>query len=729
MSQKKRIRDEYSESENSEDEVLLPINKNFENFQNGVKKVKFIEDSRESNKRNRDNDSSLEFDDFFNDDNDEENNNIIIPPPAKKSKHINENGLNFFKDNGFTSTVSLFLEYEKKMTKAEIRREERLISLDKKIIVSNNLQNVGLSYLNSNDKKEVIDLSEKSVVDGDLIIRELRKAIAVRSSLTKHQRIFIEIFIQANLRTIYGDDFDANELRIKIENSIGEIYPYSLICCPRRWGKTWSMAWAVACFLVCMRGIIIVVFSPAQRQSRLFVEKVKEHLEVLHNAGFEHSSPLGLNNQQLLGILRNGNLNKLHALPANENTTRGISANIVICEEAAALPESFFGKVIMPLLTVDKTALYCISTPQNDENFYSRLLETKNLQGTGAQGNVFQFYLACEACMEAGKAATCEHKSHEMPQWMNTTTHSLVRNMYLQMGQQDILEQETLGTVNSSHKGAFPVHKLKYLFTQMKPIPYGKLSEDPLVIYSAIDPTGGGYSDLAVATGIYDRGTFIYCGLESISETITPAQQLPYLIQHYLKVKALPCMRQAILVIFVERNTKAITSQLIDGIKNHPAMAEIQPIFPTELDLKVSQHQFTAPSATRDKTVNPNKTAGVLSTARVKWNMYIQFKNDLLMNRIGFLENAVTVFNPNPGDKTTNPFLNVKRMAHNQLNQYFLQEKIPADPAFQVTKCTLSGKGRGGRSKDDLAVDMQLVNYWSNLIRENPHIIPRAVNH
>ena len=49
--------------------------------------------------------------------------------------------------------------------------------------------------------------------------------------------------------------------------------------------------------------------------------------------------------------------------------------------------------------------------------------------------------------------------------------------------------------------------------------PFVALS-DPVHIFIAIDPNGGGDSDFAMCSAYYDRGTMIVCGLESVRTVV-----------------------------------------------------------------------------------------------------------------------------------------------------------------------------------------------------------------
>jgi len=106
----------------------------------------------------------------------------------------------------------------------------------------------------------------------------------------------------------------------------------------------------------------------------------------------------------------------------------------------------------VPLMEMDRTSLLCISTVLGSDNFYSKLLLLKAstdiycltekvgltlFVSQDEQGrsffNKFEFYLACRACMDAGKAASCNHKMHELPHWQSGRKHQRIRAMMASM--------------------------------------------------------------------------------------------------------------------------------------------------------------------------------------------------------------------------------------------------------------------------------------------------------
>ncbi len=81
---------------------------------------------------------------------------------------------------------------------------------------------------------------------------------------------------------------------------------------------------------------------------------------------------------------------------------RGCTADVVIMEEAAHMDPRVFHEVVVPLFGVVNTAVLAISSPVDDQNFYSELLELKRPDGTDFFW-VMKIGLACASCLEAGE--------------------------------------------------------------------------------------------------------------------------------------------------------------------------------------------------------------------------------------------------------------------------------------------------------------------------------------
>lgn len=152
-------------------------------------------------------------------------------------------------------------------------------------------------------------------VPGDAILADLRAVLAC-FPFHKFQEIFIELFVQSTLPKIYGKDFHDHEYRIRKENNIEFLYMYSLLCCTRRLGKTYTASAFTAAAAVAIPDITITIFSPSARQSGFMLEEVRRQLFFLRDHhGYEFEIAKGGNNTEHYSIVRDGSTRHIRALP------------------------------------------------------------------------------------------------------------------------------------------------------------------------------------------------------------------------------------------------------------------------------------------------------------------------------------------------------------------------------------------------------------------------------
>jgi hypothetical protein len=107
---------------------------------------------------------------------------------------------------------------------------------------------------------------------GDQKLRRLRKVLSSPSvfGVTRGdiQVMFHEEFIRACLPTIYKGEWRNNFYDILRRNGIKSNSREVFIICPRRFGKTWSVAMFCAAFLWCIPNITISIFSRGKRMAQ-----------------------------------------------------------------------------------------------------------------------------------------------------------------------------------------------------------------------------------------------------------------------------------------------------------------------------------------------------------------------------------------------------------------------------------------------------------------------------
>ena len=270
------------------------------------------------------------------------------------------------------------------------------------------------------------DYRQRQPSRGDVKLRTLRSALAWFDSIgfarSKHQRLFHESMLSACVRHLYdGEDFAGQYLKILEKNGWNEARQEVMICCPRRFGKTWAVGQYVAAYLYAVPRAEICIFSPSRRQSEKMLELVKTFLTKLPGA----ASRITKSNSERLWLKGDDgaeDTRKVSSYPSKVSTLKGVGGDLIICEEAAAMDTAVFFEVVVPLLELDKTALICISTILDSFNFYSKLLDLKGPDGTSFFV-VHSYVLACEACLDAGTPESCSHMFHDLPPWQSARKH------------------------------------------------------------------------------------------------------------------------------------------------------------------------------------------------------------------------------------------------------------------------------------------------------------------
>ena len=139
----------------------------------------------------------------------------------------------------------------------------------------------------------------------------------------------------------------------------------------------------------------------------------------------------------------------------------------------------------------------------DDFNFYSRLLDKKDEEGVPLF-NTIRAGRVCDDCkkLDYEEMIMCDHVA-QTAHWKSVASHKRVRLLY--DGDEARGVRETKGIVASSFTPCFE----KKLITSCFSLPRFVTEAPPLHIYLTADPTGGGPSDLALASGYLDSTTLV----------------------------------------------------------------------------------------------------------------------------------------------------------------------------------------------------------------------------
>lgn len=551
-----------------------------------------------------------------------------------------------------------------------------------------------------NVKSGVTNIANRKNLLGDTIIKKLR-TLLWKIKLNKNQVILGEIYLLANLENIYGEDFKSNELRIKRENHIPRIKPFSLCSMPRRNGKSFIGAWFVSCSLVTMAGFRSLVFAPALRQCKYFMKEIQKSFKYYNQLDIKFTY-LVRNTLNLEILTECGDINTFSCLPCRADTTRGAGANFIIVDEMSFVPEDFILQVLLPLLQVEKTTFIGISTHNGEDSHFYKYIKLHNPDDPNSPIHIFQFFTACADCRKKGLAAYCKHNEKDLPEWISIDRKTKVLQMYRDIGGGDIGDQELSGVVKQKARNAFNHHHIDLLFLKLSIVPDSFFFQAPTMLFSSIDPTQGTASDLAISSGVYENGVFVYCGMESISG-FESDHTFPLVVKHYRELRNNELFKNAHLYVWIEGNmpwnSNDLKKLLLRNLKNVNIM--------------------DASALDNAATILGNKKCdgrvGILSTNESKVHMWEVFKDHLALGRLKFWDKFICVHHPSPSlaHKTSRDA--VRDLAKQQLKYFKVQVNRSLNPMFQRDKIALSGKDTSGTRKDDIAGSMQMVVDWTNL--------------
>jgi hypothetical protein len=143
----------------------------------------------------------------------------------------------------------------------------------------------------------------------------------------------------------------------------------ALLNCARQSGKTTvSAALALEAALQGPDSLVLIL-APARRQSKEFLRSTRT---LYRDAGCE----VGIDKQSELR-LRFENESRIIALPGKEGTVRGYTADLVIADEAARVPDAAY-VATRPMLAVSGGRFVGLSTPAGQRGWFYTAWETQD---------------------------------------------------------------------------------------------------------------------------------------------------------------------------------------------------------------------------------------------------------------------------------------------------------------------------------------------------------------
>jgi len=178
---------------------------------------------------------------------------------------------------------------------------------------------------------------------------------------------------------------------------------------------------------------------------------------------------------------------------------------VVIVDEAAHIPEELFFKVIVPILSMAKTALIALTSPEGSENYFSRLSSMKDKNTGEPFFRLIDCLMVCSDCrkLEYEEQLKCNHvKQHAF--WLDARKVQRLKQLYEQDAATGL--RELTGVIADDFAPCFDRHDIAQFYSRPPVI----TDVAPKYIYVSVDPNGGGASRMAISSGFFDpRGHFV----------------------------------------------------------------------------------------------------------------------------------------------------------------------------------------------------------------------------
>ena len=345
------------------------------------------------------------------------------------------------------------------------------------------------------------------------------------------QRRFHESFLNACVRFLYSHDSSPPDFReIMDENGWTDIRQQCLCMTPRRFGKTVAVGMFVAAVALVVPASEQAIFSTGRRASGKLLELVGQLISQVAGG----AERITKSNQETVWVAHPcGRVSKINSYPSCAKTLRGVGGDVVYMEEASFMDLAVFYEVIVPLLEVDRTALICISTPQvcfyfcmnrcilkstnallvlftfvsqDTLNFYSDMFTMKGPDGKELFRSI-KVGLACEACIAAGKADSCEHNQDVIPPWKSRDKFDMVKALY--GDRKDLLLRESVGLVTEDQSSLYREAWVTCFMESVISPPV------PQFVIVACDPNGGGDSNMAIVSATFSAGRMVIVGVDN----------------------------------------------------------------------------------------------------------------------------------------------------------------------------------------------------------------------
>mgnify|MGYP005989893719 FL=1 len=455
------------------------------------------------------------------------------------------------------------------------------------------------------------------------------------------------------------------------------------------------MAIAVAALLCVADGMdLCKIYARTQNQAVNLLSELKSIFFRL--PGSLRPKEILKQNETMLSVRSqsNGLAASVAAAPGNVEGIRGHKPRVIVVDEYQFTLPEFWTQHIWALTQVTSRVLICASTPGEPGSYMAA--ETNRMKTVPAQypeSCVLDFSLVCQKHRDDDEPLLCRCKLDYLPPWKNVAAIRQAQSQYGDGNTADFI-QEVLGEPVSSGTRIFDPKKLAAFFN----MPAINITMPPQgnVVFVAIDPSGGGESELAIASMLYlENSQLVLVGLDSaMTKKLGAVDICEFVRVHLRKLRQHPYICNIVMVPIVEDQGGVPMAQTICDIFSEP---EFLP------SVYLVGHKVDASC----------RSDGVPTTRAIKENMVFLVESLLNEARLKLSTPLTTTGSRNAQMAVGHtPAQNLITLLHVQLGNLFLDDKKH-----------ITGK-LGPGFKDDLAMAFMLGVYWSNKLRSaNPQLV------
>lgn len=180
---------------------------------------------------------------------------------------------------------------------------------------------------------------------------------------------------------------------------------------------------------------------------------------------------------------------------------------MIIIDEAAHIDPALFYKTILPILQMKNTCLLALSSPEGTDNYYSKLINLMDETTVPPTPffNTVDCFMICEACRKLEdrlEQIKCNHVK-QTAHWLSKRKGDRMQALY--KSDPATYQREMQGLITDDYVPCFNKEHIERLFTS----PPWTVNVAPEYVFVAVDPNGGGPSQMAIASGYWDKGNFV----------------------------------------------------------------------------------------------------------------------------------------------------------------------------------------------------------------------------